>query len=95
MTRGRMAVVRITLGCDVRHETAVLLLTLAYVGFETALIPAGEVENPASDAPVALMAALVIVTTTPSRRPTHTMRHSSRRCVTECEESWEPGGWSR
>lgn len=43
--------------------SAVLLLTFAYVGFEAALIPAGEVENPASDAPVALMAALVIVTT--------------------------------
>jgi amino acid transporter len=43
--------------------SAVLLLTFAYAGFEAALIPAGEVENPASDAPVALMAALVIVTT--------------------------------
>ena len=42
---------------------AVLLLIFAYVGFEAALIPAGEVKNPARDAPAALMAALVIVTT--------------------------------
>jgi basic amino acid/polyamine antiporter, APA family len=42
---------------------AVLLLIFAYMGFEAALIPAGEVKNPARDAPVALMAALVIVTT--------------------------------
>jgi len=42
---------------------AVLLLIFAYGGFEAALIPAGEVKNPARDAPVALMAALVIVTT--------------------------------
>jgi basic amino acid/polyamine antiporter, APA family len=41
---------------------AVLILIFAYAGFEAALIPAGEVENPARDAPVALMAALVIVT---------------------------------
>jgi amino acid transporter len=41
----------------------VLLLIFAYGGFEAALIPAGEVKNPARDAPVALMAALVIVTT--------------------------------
>jgi amino acid transporter len=42
---------------------AVLLLIFAYGGFEAALIPAGEVKNPARDAPVALMAALVTVTT--------------------------------
>lgn len=42
---------------------AVLLLIFAYAGFEAALIPAGEVKNPARDAPLALMAALVIVTT--------------------------------
>jgi APA family basic amino acid/polyamine antiporter len=41
---------------------AVLLITFAYGGFEAALIPAGEVKNPARDAPVALMAALVTVT---------------------------------
>jgi APA family basic amino acid/polyamine antiporter len=41
---------------------AVLLLIFAYGGFESALIPAGEVKNPARDAPVALMTALVIVT---------------------------------
>ena len=42
---------------------AVLLLIFAYAGFEAALIPAGEVTNPARDTPVALMAALVVVTT--------------------------------
>lgn len=42
--------------------TAVLLLIFAYGGFEAALIPAGEFENPARDTPVALLAALVIVT---------------------------------
>ena len=42
---------------------AVLLLMFAYGGFDAALIPAGEVKNPARDAPVVLMAALVIVTT--------------------------------
>ena len=42
---------------------AVLLLIFAYGGFEAALIPAGEVKDPARDAPVALVAALVIVTT--------------------------------
>jgi basic amino acid/polyamine antiporter, APA family len=41
---------------------AVLLLIFAYGGFEAALIPAGEVKNPSHDAPVALMAALAIVT---------------------------------
>jgi len=42
---------------------AVLLLIFVYSGFEAALIPAGEVKNPAREAPVALMAALVIITT--------------------------------
>jgi len=42
---------------------AVLLLIFAYSGFEAALIPSGEVKNPDRDAPVALIAALVIVTT--------------------------------
>jgi amino acid transporter len=41
---------------------AVLLIMFAYGGFEAALIPAGEAKNPARDAPVALNAALVIVT---------------------------------
>jgi APA family basic amino acid/polyamine antiporter len=41
---------------------AVLLLIFAYGGFEAALIPAAEFRNPARDAPVALMAALVMVT---------------------------------
>src|ERR1700736_2537597 len=41
---------------------AVLLVMFAYGGFEAALIPAGEAKNPARDAPVALIAALVIVT---------------------------------
>jgi APA family basic amino acid/polyamine antiporter len=41
---------------------AVLLVIFAYGGFEAALIPAGEAKNPARDAPVALVAALVIVT---------------------------------
>jgi amino acid transporter len=42
---------------------AVLLIMFAYGGFEAALIPAGEVKNPARNAPVALLAALAIVTT--------------------------------
>lgn len=42
---------------------AVFLLIFAYSGFEAALIPAGEVKNPAHDVPAALFAALVIVTT--------------------------------
>jgi APA family basic amino acid/polyamine antiporter len=42
---------------------AILLVVFAYGGFEAALIPAGEVKNPARDAPVALIGALVIVTT--------------------------------
>ena len=42
---------------------AVLLLIFVYGGFEAALIPAGEVKHPTRDAPLALMAALVIVTT--------------------------------
>jgi APA family basic amino acid/polyamine antiporter len=41
---------------------AVLLVMFAYGGFEAALIPAAETKNPARDAPVALIAALVIVT---------------------------------
>jgi len=43
--------------------SAVLLLIFAYGGFDAALIPAGEVKDPARDAPVALMATLIIVTT--------------------------------
>jgi basic amino acid/polyamine antiporter, APA family len=41
---------------------AVLLLVFAYSGFEAALIPAGEIKNPARDIPVALIAALATVT---------------------------------
>lgn len=43
--------------------SAVLLLIYAFSGFEAALIPAGEVRNPARDVPVALMVSLPIVTT--------------------------------
>ena len=42
--------------------SAVLLLIYAFTGFESALIPAGEVKNPARDIPIALLAALPIVT---------------------------------
>src|ERR1700680_3728561 len=41
---------------------AVLLLVFAYGGFETALAPMGEAENPRRDAPFALFAALVACT---------------------------------
>jgi len=41
---------------------AVLLLIYAYVGFESALIPAGEARNPARDMPRALLWGLGIVT---------------------------------
>jgi amino acid transporter len=45
-----------------RHfSTAVLLLIYAFTGFETAVIPVGEVKNPRRDLPVALLAALAIV----------------------------------
>ncbi len=41
---------------------AVLLLVFAYGGFETALAPMGEAENPRRDAPFALFVALVVCT---------------------------------
>jgi APA family basic amino acid/polyamine antiporter len=41
---------------------AVLLLVFAYGGFETALAPMGEAENPRRDAPFALFTALVVCT---------------------------------
>jgi len=42
---------------------AVLLLIYAFSGFESALIPAGEVKNPARNIPLALMVALPVVAT--------------------------------
>jgi APA family basic amino acid/polyamine antiporter len=41
--------------------SAVLLLIYAFSGFESALIPAGEVKNPGRDIPLALMIALPMV----------------------------------
>jgi len=43
--------------------SAVLLLIYAFSGFESALIPAGEVKNPGRDIPLALMVALPVVAT--------------------------------
>ena len=43
--------------------SAVLLLIFAYGGFEAALIPAGEIKNPSRNGPIALLAALIIITT--------------------------------
>jgi len=42
---------------------AVLLLIFASGGFEAALIPAGEIKNPSRDGSIALMVALIIITT--------------------------------
>jgi APA family basic amino acid/polyamine antiporter len=42
-------------------STSVLLLIYAFTGFETAVIPVGEVKNPRRDLPVALLVALGIV----------------------------------
>jgi len=41
---------------------AMLLAIVAYVGFESALIPAGEAKNPERDAPIAILIALAICT---------------------------------
>jgi basic amino acid/polyamine antiporter, APA family len=41
---------------------AVLLIVFAYSGFEAALVPAAEVEDPTHDAPLAIMAAMILVT---------------------------------
>jgi len=43
-------------------STAVLLLIYAFTGFETAVIPVGEVKNPRRDLPAALLIALGLVT---------------------------------
>src|SRR5262249_254871 len=39
---------------------SILLIIFAYSGFDVALIPAGEVENPGRDAPLAILVALAI-----------------------------------
>jgi amino acid transporter len=41
---------------------SVLLIVFVYVGFEAALIPAGEARNPDRDAPIAILIALAICT---------------------------------
>jgi APA family basic amino acid/polyamine antiporter len=41
---------------------SILLVVFAYVGFEAALIPAGEAKNADRDAPIAILAALGICT---------------------------------
>jgi APA family basic amino acid/polyamine antiporter len=41
---------------------AVLLIVFAYAGFEAALVPAAEVEDPAHDAPFAIATAMIVVT---------------------------------
>jgi amino acid transporter len=45
-----------------RFSEAVLLLIYAYVGFEAAVIPAGETKNPQKDLPFALLTALAVCT---------------------------------
>ena len=44
-----------------KFSEAVLLLIYAFVGFETAVIPAGETKNPEKNVPFALIAALILV----------------------------------
>jgi APA family basic amino acid/polyamine antiporter len=49
------------------HDTnawlnSVLLIIFVYVGFEAALIPAGEATNPDRDAPIAILMALAVCT---------------------------------
>jgi len=41
---------------------ATLVLLYVYVGFETLVVPAGEMKNPQKNVPIALMAVMVIVT---------------------------------
>jgi APA family basic amino acid/polyamine antiporter len=41
---------------------AILLVIFAYVGFESAMIPAGEAKSPQRDAPIAILIAFVAVT---------------------------------
>ena len=45
-----------------QFTTAALLVIYAYVGWESALVPAGEVRNPARAMPLALFSALAVVT---------------------------------
>jgi len=45
-----------------QFTTAALLVIYAYVGWESALVPAGEVKNPARAMPLALFSALAVVT---------------------------------
>lgn len=45
-----------------QFTTAALLVIYAFVGWESALVPAGEVKNPARAMPVALFSALIAVT---------------------------------
>ncbi|HMB38092.1 MAG TPA: APC family permease [Wenzhouxiangellaceae bacterium] len=45
-----------------QFTTAALLVIYAYVGWESALVPAGEVKNPARAMPLALFSALALVT---------------------------------
>lgn len=45
-----------------QFTTAALLVIYAFVGWESALVPAGEVKNPARAMPLALFAALITVT---------------------------------
>lgn len=44
-----------------KFSDAVLLLIYAFVGFEAAVIPAGEIKNPKRDVPFALLTALAVV----------------------------------
>ena len=43
-------------------STTVLLIVYAFTGFENASVPAGEIENPRRSLPIAILAAIVIVT---------------------------------
>lgn len=57
---GSMAASPAPSGTD--FATAALLVIYAYVGWESALVPAGEVRNPARAMPLALFGALVVAT---------------------------------
>jgi len=43
-------------------STSVLLIVYAFTGFENAGVPAGEIENPRRNLPIAIVAAIVIIT---------------------------------
>ena len=43
-------------------STTVLLIVYAFTGFENASVPAGEIENPRRSLPIAILAAIAIVT---------------------------------